>query len=217
MERPTCVCCNELKAPSRTRTYRGGRQLARAHSQKTHLGAHHVCLLRRSHRQYQKALFVRGPFVGRDTFGCRVQSRYVEEPFARKLWALLTYFRTCSCELELELIQSHLLVPFRLHCALLTTKVCVGGGLTRMRLPPPLSVCNNFAAIPLPAPIDEMKPTWAELSVTALAQAACRYEVNDRERKKARSRSLVFKSESPAANCLPRPCRTASTSSFLPS
>jgi len=74
-----------------------------------------------------------------------------------------------------------------------------------MRLPPPLSVCNNFAAIPLPAPIDEMKPTWAELSVTALAQAACRYEVNDRERKKARSRSLVFKSESPAATCLPRP------------
>ena len=50
-----------------------------------------------------------------------------------------------------------------------------------------------------------MKPTWAELSVTALAQAACRYEVNGRERKKALSHSLVFKSESPAATCLPRP------------
>jgi len=45
----------------------------------------------------------------------------------------------------------------------------------------------------------------AELSVTALAQAACRYEVNGRERKKALSFSLVFKSESPAATCLPRP------------
>ena len=50
-----------------------------------------------------------------------------------------------------------------------------------------------------------MKPTWAELSATALAQAACRYEVNGRERKKALSRSLVFKSESPASTCLPRP------------
>ena len=68
-----------------------------------------------------------------------------------------------------------------------------------------MSVCSNFAANPLPAPIDEMKPTWAELSVTALAQAACRYEVNGRERKKALSHSLVFKSESPAATCLPRP------------
>jgi len=68
-------------------------------------------------------------------------------------------------------LLSHLLVPFRLYCA---TKVCVGGGLTRMRLPrPPLSVCNNFAAIPLPVPLDERKPTWeAELSVTAVA-AGC--------------------------------------------
>ena len=45
-------------------------------------------------------------------------------------------------------------------------------------------VCSNFAAIPFPAPIDEMKPTWAELSVTALEQAACRYEVNGRKMKK---------------------------------
>ena len=50
-----------------------------------------------------------------------------------------------------------------------------------------------------------MKPTWAELSVTALAQAACRYEVNGRERKKAISRSPMFKSEPPAVTCLPRP------------
>jgi len=68
-----------------------------------------------------------------------------------------------------------------------------------------LSLCSNFAAIPLPALINEMKPTWAELSVTALAKAACRYEVNGRERKKAQSHSLVFKSEFPAATCLPRP------------
>ena len=54
-------------------------------------------------------------------------------------------------------------------------------------------------------PIDEMKPTWAELSVNALAQVACRYEVNGRERKKALPHNLVFKSESPAATCLPRP------------
>ena len=32
-------------------------------------------------------------------------------------------------------LLSHLLVPFRLHCALLAKKVCVGGGLMRMRLP----------------------------------------------------------------------------------
>ena len=51
--------------------YRGRRQLARVHSHKAHLGAHHVCLLRRSHRQHQKALFVRGPFVGWDSFGSR--------------------------------------------------------------------------------------------------------------------------------------------------
>ena len=68
-----------------------------------------------------------------------------------------------------------------------------------------MSVCSNFAAIPLPAPIDEMKPTWAELSATALALAACRYEVNGRERKEVLFRSLVFKSESPAATCLPEP------------
>ena len=30
-----------------------------------------LCLLRRSHRQHQEALFVRGPFVGRDSFGSR--------------------------------------------------------------------------------------------------------------------------------------------------
>ena len=50
-----------------------------------------------------------------------------------------------------------------------------------------------------------MKPTWAELSATALEQFASRYEVNGRERKKALSFSLVLKSESPAATCLPRP------------
>ena len=50
-----------------------------------------------------------------------------------------------------------------------------------------------------------MKPTWAELSVTALAQVSYRHEVNGRERKKGLSQSSVFKSESPAATCLPRP------------
>ena len=32
-------------------------------------------------------------------------------------------------------LLSQLLVPFRLHFALLAMKACVGGGLTRMRLP----------------------------------------------------------------------------------
>ena len=59
----------ESAFPDANCEYRGGRKLSCAHSHKTHLGAHHVCLLRRSHRQHQKALFVRGPFVGRDTFG----------------------------------------------------------------------------------------------------------------------------------------------------
>ena len=43
-------------------------------------------------------------------------------------------------------LLSHLHVPFRLHCALFATKICVGGGLTRMR-PPRLFQC---AATPPP-------------------------------------------------------------------
>ena len=69
-------------------------------------------------------------------------------------------------------LLSHLLVPFRLHCALLATKSLRRGRPDANAPPPPfppLSVCRNFAAIPLPAPIDEMNPTWAELSATALA------------------------------------------------
>ena len=74
MERSTCAWLlrrTETAFPDANCEYRGRRQLARAHSHKAHLGAHHVCLLRRSHRQHQKALFVRGPFVGRDSFGSR--------------------------------------------------------------------------------------------------------------------------------------------------
>ena len=74
MERPTCACCSELNPPSRIPDanceYRGQRQQARAHSQKAHLGAHHVCLLRRSHRHHQKAFFSsQGSFVGQDSSG----------------------------------------------------------------------------------------------------------------------------------------------------
>jgi hypothetical protein len=41
----------------------------------------------------------------------------------------------CSQALNTSDLLSNLLVTFRLHCAVLATKVCVGGGLTRMRLP----------------------------------------------------------------------------------
>ena len=41
----------------------------------------------------------------------------------------------CSQALNTSDLLSNLLVTFRLHCAMFVTKVCVGGGLTRMRLP----------------------------------------------------------------------------------
>ena len=41
----------------------------------------------------------------------------------------------CSQALNTSDLLSNLLVTFRLHCAMFATKVCVGGGLTRMRLP----------------------------------------------------------------------------------
>ena len=41
----------------------------------------------------------------------------------------------CSQALNTSDLLSNLLVTCRLHCAMFVTKVCVGGGLTRMRLP----------------------------------------------------------------------------------
>jgi len=70
--------------------------------------------------------------------------------------------------------------------------------------PPPLAICNNFAALPLPEEIASFVPTWAELSVCALSQVACLYTVNGRNRQKILSHSLVFRSDQPAATALPR-------------
>ena len=75
MERSTCACCNELKAPSRTRTVsieEGGSWLARIRTRLTWEHTTFACsdeVIDSTKRLY--ALFVRGPFVGWDSFGSR--------------------------------------------------------------------------------------------------------------------------------------------------
>jgi len=67
-ERSTCTCFNE----DANCENRGRRQIARAHSHKAHLGAQFSCsaeVIDSTKRLY--ALFVRGPFVGWDSFGSR--------------------------------------------------------------------------------------------------------------------------------------------------
>jgi hypothetical protein len=71
-------------------------------------------------------------------------------------------------------------------------------------LPPPLAICNNWAAIMLSAEIRGMIPTWAELSVCARAQVAVRYEVNGKGRYRLLSHNMVFLNAKPAADSLPR-------------
>ena len=70
--------------------------------------------------------------------------------------------------------------------------------------PPPLAICNNWAAIALSAEIRDMNPTWAELSVSARAQVAVRYEVNGKGRYRLLSHNMVFLNAQPAADSLPR-------------
>ena len=72
--------------------------------------------------------------------------------------------------------------------------------------PPPLAICNNWAAAALSAEILGMNPTLAELSVCARAQVAVRYEVNGRGRYRLLSHSMVLLNAQPAADSLPREC-----------
>jgi len=103
--------------------------LARAHSHKTHLGAHRVRLLRRSHRQHQKAYSSEAPLMA----GIPLAPSGVA---IDELGSVEVRGRTIrSKALSATDLLPHLPVPFRLHCALLAMKVGVGGGLTRMRLP----------------------------------------------------------------------------------
>ena len=44
-------------------------------------------------------------------------------------------------------------------------------------LPPALAICNNWAAVPLPPHIADLKPTRAELIVTAKGQVGALYAV----------------------------------------
>ena len=71
-------------------------------------------------------------------------------------------------------------------------------------MPPKLAICNNWAAVPLPAAILELKPTWTEFSVTALAQVAVKFDVNGKDMRQLRSHALVFANQTPAVNMVPR-------------
>ena len=57
-------------------------------------------------------------------------------------------------------LLSHLLVPFRLHCTLFATKVCVGGGLTRMRIPRPTTPINAQTIKVFPPPFLSPPPSF---------------------------------------------------------
>ena len=70
--------------------------------------------------------------------------------------------------------------------------------------PPPLAICNNWAAIALSAEIRGMNPTWAEHSVSSRAQVAVRYEVIGKGRYRLLSHNMVFLNAQPAADSLPR-------------
>ena len=58
----------------------------------------------------------------------------------------------CSQALNTSDLLSNLLVTFRLHCAMFVTKVCVGGGLTRMRLPRLCPRWNTSSTTPTNGP-----------------------------------------------------------------
>ena len=88
-------------------------------------------------------------------------------------------------------------------CSYLGDGIC-GGDPDAKAPPPPLAICNNWAAIALSAEIRDMNPTWAELSVSARAQVAVRYEVNGKGRYRLLSHNMVFLNAQPAADSLPR-------------
>ena len=103
-------------------------------------------------------------------------------------------------------------VVFRSYCAHSATKAYPGEIQTQKLLsiftapPPPLAICNNWAAAALSAEILGMNPTWAELGVCARAQVAVRYEVNGRGRYRLLSHNMVVLDAQPAADSLPLEC-----------
>ena len=94
MERSTCACCNELKAPSRTQTVsieEGGRWLVRilkrlTWEHTTFAGSAEVTDSAKRLYSPEAPLLAGVPLAPRGAaIESRVQLRYVEEPFARKL------------------------------------------------------------------------------------------------------------------------------------
>ena len=138
MERSTCACCNELKPPSRTRTVSiedGGSWLARIRTRLTWEHTTFACsaeVIDSTKRLYSsEAPLLAG--IPLAPSGVAIDEQGSVEVRGRTIR---------SKALNAIDLLSHLLVPFRLHCALFATKVCVGGGLTRMRLPRPTTPIN---------------------------------------------------------------------------
>jgi len=75
-------------------------------------------------------------------------------------------------------------------------------------LPPKLAICNNWCPVPLPDEITRLKPTWAELSCSALGTLAVKYDIIGKGRIKLTSQCLVFFNELIAAECVPRNLNT---------
>jgi len=136
MERSTCACCNELKAPSRTVSIEeGGSWLARIRTRLTWEHTTFACsaeVIDSTKRLYSsEAPLLAG--IPLAPSGVAVDEQGSVEVRGRTIR---------SKALNAIDLLSHLLVPFRLHCALFATKVCVGGGLTRLRLPRPTTPIN---------------------------------------------------------------------------
>ena len=131
MERSICACCNGLKAPSRTRTVsieEGGSCLARIRTRLTWGHTMSACsaeVIDSTKRLYSsEAPLLAG--IPLAPSGVAIDEQGSVEVRGRTIR---------SKALSATDLLLHLLVPFRLQCALLATKVGVGGGLTQMRLP----------------------------------------------------------------------------------
>ena len=123
MERSTCACCNELKAPSQTRavsTEEGGSWLARIRTRLTWKHSMLACfaeVIDSTKRLYlSEAPLLAG--IPLAPSGVAIDERGSVEVRGRTIR---------SKALNAPDLLSHLPVPFRLHCALLATKVCGGG------------------------------------------------------------------------------------------
>ena len=71
-------------------------------------------------------------------------------------------------------------------------------------LPPALAICNNWAAVPLPPHIADLKPTRAELIVTAKGQVGALYAVTGKNMMQLRSHTMVFLNETMPITLVPR-------------